>query len=135
MAPNSFLHKGQASLELVLRRVERARVLAGEPGAGDGELAAVGADDRAHHEETDPGGVELLHPLEIDDDSPDEALHRLRIDAKKLRYLLEFFRALYPPKEIGAVVGALKSLQDNLGDFNDLSVQQGAMRGFAVVRG
>lgn len=67
----------------------------------------------------------------IQPDSPDEKLHRLRIDCKNLRYLLEFFRALYPPAEIGAVVGALKKLQENLGDFNDLSVQQSAMRGFA----
>ncbi len=67
----------------------------------------------------------------IGPDSPDDKLHRLRIDCKKLRYLLEFFRSLYPEREIGAVVGALKALQDNLGDFNDLSVQQGAMRGFA----
>ncbi len=63
--------------------------------------------------------------------TPDEKLHRLRIDCKKLRYLLEFFRDLYEPKDIGKVIGALKGLQDNLGDFNDLSVQQGAMERFA----
>ena len=63
--------------------------------------------------------------------SPDEKLHRLRIDCKKLRYLLEFFRDLYEPSEIGKVIKALKALQDNLGDFNDLTVQQGAMEHFA----
>ncbi len=63
--------------------------------------------------------------------SPDEKLHRLRIDCKKLRYLLEFFRDLYDPKQIGDVIKALKCLQDNLGDFNDLTVQQGAMTHFA----
>jgi CHAD domain-containing protein len=61
----------------------------------------------------------------------DERLHRLRIDCKKLRYLLEFFRDLYEPNEILSVIRALKGLQDNLGDFNDLSVQQGAMVHFA----
>jgi len=30
------------------------------------------------------------------DDAPEKAFHRLRIDAKKLRYLLEFFSDLYP---------------------------------------
>ena len=67
----------------------------------------------------------------IGPDSPDEKLHRLRIDGKKLRYLLEFFRDLYEPKKIAGVIKALKGLQDNLGDFNDLSVQQGAMTHFA----
>lgn len=56
--------------------------------------------------------------------STDEAaLHRLRIDAKKLRYLLEFFASLFPPKEMKSLIKQLKRLQDNLGDFNDLSVQ------------
>jgi CHAD domain-containing protein len=48
----------------------------------------------------------------------------LRIDCKKLRYLIEFFASLYPPKKIAILVTQLKKLQDNLGDFNDLSVQQ-----------
>lgn len=54
----------------------------------------------------------------------DEQLHDLRIDCKKLRYLLEFFASLYPPAEIDGLVRELKRLQDNLGEFNDLSVQQ-----------
>jgi CHAD domain-containing protein len=54
----------------------------------------------------------------------DERLHALRIDCKKLRYLLEFFAALSPTAEIGALIKHLKKLQDNLGAFNDLSVQQ-----------
>jgi CHAD domain-containing protein len=56
--------------------------------------------------------------------SPDEALHRLRIQCKKLRYSLEFFSSLYPPKAIARVIKQLKGLQNNLGSFNDLSVQQ-----------
>lgn len=67
----------------------------------------------------------------IDDDSPREDLHRLRIDAKKLRYLLTFFQSLYPAETIDALVGSLKKLQDNLGDFNDYGVQQAAMKTFA----
>ena len=51
-------------------------------------------------------------------------LHALRIDCKKLRYLLEFFASLFPPDEIEILVKQLKRLQDNLGDFNDLSVQR-----------
>jgi CHAD domain-containing protein len=60
----------------------------------------------------------------IDDASPASALHRLRIECKKLRYLLEFFRGLYEGERIDGVIDALKRLQDNLGDFNDFGVQQ-----------
>jgi CHAD domain-containing protein len=53
----------------------------------------------------------------------DEALHRLRIDCKKLRYLLEFFSSLYNPDDTNVLVKQLKSLQNLLGDYNDLTVQ------------
>jgi len=56
--------------------------------------------------------------------SPDDALHRLRIQGKKLRYLLEFYCSLFPKSKINPLVKSLKRLQDNLGSFNDLSVQQ-----------
>ena len=55
-------------------------------------------------------------------DHPEDALlHALRIECKMLRYQLEFFTSLFPPKEISRQI---KRLQDNLGDFNDLTVQQ-----------
>ncbi len=57
-------------------------------------------------------------------DSPDQALHRLRITGKKLRYLVEFFRELYPPSEIDVLVKAMKGIQDYLGEYQDCSVQQ-----------
>jgi CHAD domain-containing protein len=66
----------------------------------------------------------LLRGREIDDTSPRERLHRLRIRGKKLRYLLEFFRSLAPAGEVTAAIRELKKLQDNLGDFNDCRVQQ-----------
>jgi CHAD domain-containing protein len=56
--------------------------------------------------------------------SEDEMLHALRIECKKLRYLLEFFASLFPAKETNQLIGQLKKLQTNLGDFNDLCVQQ-----------
>ena len=61
---------------------------------------------------------ESLAGLEI------ESLHRLRIDCKKLRYLLEFFRSLYPPREAASLIKSLKSLQGVLGDIHDLAVHQ-----------
>jgi len=59
----------------------------------------------------------------IIEDRDDEKLHKLRIQCKKLRYLIQFFTNLFPPKKISILVGQLKKLQDVLGDYNDLSVQ------------
>jgi CHAD domain-containing protein len=59
----------------------------------------------------------------IDIDPPAALLHRLRIDGKKLRYLLEFFSDLYPETTIERFLSELKQLQDILGGFNDTQVQ------------
>ena len=66
--------------------------------------------------------------LRIDADTPAEAVHDLRLDAKKLRYLMEFFRTLFDAKAIKAQIKALKGLQEVLGRFNDFEVQQEALR-------
>jgi CHAD domain-containing protein len=58
------------------------------------------------------------------DNTNDEKLHALRIQCKKLRYLLEFFTTLFPRKKISVLIEQLKKLQDNLGDFNDLCIQE-----------
>jgi CHAD domain-containing protein len=57
-------------------------------------------------------------------DVPDEHLHNLRIECKKLRYLMEFFAPLFAPKEINRLLKQLKLLQDNLGQFNDYCIQE-----------
>jgi CHAD domain-containing protein len=41
---------------------------------------------------------------------------------------MEFFISLFPPDEINYLISQLKKLQDNLGEFNDLSVQQRTMQ-------
>ena len=64
-----------------------------------------------------------IHPQ-----SPDQDLHRLRIQGKKMRYALEFFSSLYPDQEMKTLIKQLKLLQNNLGDFNDLSVQQAMLK-------
>lgn len=66
----------------------------------------------------------------IDDASPAEALHDLRKDAKRLRYLLECFGSLFDAADVGVVVKALKSLQDCLGEFQDTEVQAMSLAGF-----
>jgi CHAD domain-containing protein len=58
------------------------------------------------------------------DHTRDELLHDLRLECKKLRYLMEFFACLFPRKKMARLIKQLKRLQDNLGEFTDLSVQQ-----------
>ncbi len=62
--------------------------------------------------------------------TPDERVHELRIDCKKLRYLMEFFSPLFNPKAMKKIIKSLKGLQDNLGLFNDYSVQQDSLHRF-----
>lgn len=76
-------------------------------------------------------------------------LHRLRLVAKKMRYVAEFFRSLYGSKPAGGYIAALSELQDRLGSLNDavvtdmLLAELGAGledsaaidRGMALVRG
>jgi len=52
----------------------------------------------------------------------DEALHRLRIAVKKLRYAVEFFGGLFAASAIQAQRAALTRLQDILGHINDAAV-------------
>jgi CHAD domain-containing protein len=64
----------------------------------------------------------------IDEKTEDETVHQLRINCKKLRYLIEFFAPIFPEDEIKFLIKSLKVLQDNLGNFNDYSVQQAFLR-------
>lgn len=64
----------------------------------------------------------------IDEKTEDEAVHQLRINCKKLRYLIEFFAPIFPEDEIKSLLKSLKVLQDNLGNFNDYSVQQAFLK-------
>jgi len=60
----------------------------------------------------------------INDSTPDKELHRLRIQCKNLRYLFEFFSSLFPQAKAMTLIKQLKRLQDNLGEYNDLALQQ-----------
>jgi CHAD domain-containing protein len=53
--------------------------------------------------------------------------HRLRIDVKRLRYTLEFFRDLLGP-EAAEAIEALKILQDYFGELQDAVVASGHIR-------
>jgi CHAD domain-containing protein len=58
------------------------------------------------------------------DDPKGKRLHLLRIECKELRYLLEFFARLFPRRKIRVLIEQLKKLQDLLGSYNDLRVQE-----------
>lgn len=59
----------------------------------------------------------------------DAARHRLRKRVKRLRYALEFARALYGPKKVARYLRVLNDVQDRLGAFNDAGVAIAAFRG------
>jgi CHAD domain-containing protein len=69
--------------------------------------------------------------LAITDASPPEALHELRKSCKKLRYLIEFFRSIYPNKPVAVTIKVVKVRLDNLGIHQDLEVQAHKLREFA----
>ncbi len=63
------------------------------------------------------------------DGAPIEVLHALRIDCKRLRYTLEFFREVLGP-EAKEVIEAVVIMQDHLGDLHDADVADGLLRDF-----
>lgn len=65
-------------------------------------------------------------------DPPAGPLHALRIEAKKLRYLLEFFSGIGSRPQMANLVKRLKTIQDVLGGFNDMEVQQARLREFSA---
>ena len=77
----------------------------------------------------------VRHGRHIDDDSPAEAVHDLRKRAKKLRYLLEAYRSLYPRGDMRSLAAELVTLQDNLGVYQDCDVQISSLRRFAELLG
>ncbi len=64
-------------------------------------------------------------------DAADEtALHALRVQCKKLRYLLEVFGALFDAAAVDKLTRELKWVQDTLGRMNDYAVQQAVLGRF-----
>ena len=58
-----------------------------------------------------------------------EVLHELRKTAKKLRYLLETFRSLYPWQDMENVIMQCRKMQNILGQIVDFRVQQNYLMG------
>jgi CHAD domain-containing protein len=71
----------------------------------------------------------LKRGRKVDCHAPAERLHRLRIEAKRLRYDLEFFAELYPA--LGKAAKSAKRLQDLLGEFQDACTATERLRAYA----
>jgi CHAD domain-containing protein len=68
------------------------------------------------------------------DEAPPETLHRLRIEAKRLRYSIEFVREALAPEAADAIE-RVTALQDHLGQLNDADVAATMTREFLAERG
>ncbi len=104
---------------LLLDIAEWLALGAGCGGAADEPVADFAAGRlQKLHKRVAKGGDDLTQ-------LPPDTRHKVRKDAKKLRYGSEFFAGLYsakkPRKAHGAYVSALEKLQDKLGDLNDLA--------------
>jgi CHAD domain-containing protein len=60
----------------------------------------------------------------IHDETPVDAIHQLRIEAKKLRYMIDATRSLHDCRDLDRIIDSLKKVQSVLGDFNDAQVQE-----------
>ena len=60
----------------------------------------------------------------ITPETPDPVIHSIRIDCKKMRYLLECFGHLFPSETVDPLARQLSNLQNRLGRYNDTSLQQ-----------
>ena len=71
----------------------------------------------------------------VDEHTAAERLHEIRIDAKKLRYLVDVMPAVCGAGDVPFILGALKKLQRALGDLNDAGAQERLLLGCARAEG
>ncbi len=60
----------------------------------------------------------------IHENTSADAIHQARIEAKKLRYMIDATRSLHDSQDLQPIIESLKKLQSVLGDFNDAQVQE-----------
>ena len=66
------------------------------------------------------------------DEADAHSVHATRIAAKRVRYALEFFHALYPEKPARKYLKAVAAIQSSLGRHNDLVVAEGLLQQMAA---
>lgn len=74
----------------------------------------------------------VRHGCAVRADSPDATLHRLRRRAKELRYSLDLYQALLPPRGAAPIGAALRDLQHVLGELSDCADQEARLRLIAL---
>ncbi len=67
---------------------------------------------------------------EIDADSEAHRYHMVRIDVKKLRYMMEFFASILDNEAYSMMLKKLKTIQTILGEHQDLDVQRHHLKAF-----
>jgi CHAD domain-containing protein len=61
--------------------------------------------------------------MAVHEETPADAIHQVRIQAKKLRYMIDAMRSLHSQDDLVRIIDSLKKVQRVLGDFNDAQVQ------------
>src|SRR5262249_38896200 len=56
--------------------------------------------------------------------TPADAIPQVRMEAKKLRYMIDATRSLHDRRDLDRIIDSLKRVQSVLGDFNDAQVQE-----------
>jgi CHAD domain-containing protein len=64
------------------------------------------------------------HAMAIHAKTPADEIHQLRIETKKLRYMIDAARSLHDREDGDRIIDSLKRVQSVLGDFNDARVQE-----------
>jgi CHAD domain-containing protein len=68
--------------------------------------------------------------MAIHEKTPADAIHQVRIEAKKLRYMIDATRSLHDRRDLDSIIDRLKRVQSVLGDFNDAQVQDRKLLAF-----
>lgn len=61
-----------------------------------------------------------------------DARHRVRIDAKRLRYSMDFFSSLFDKQQVARYLSILREIQDLLGASNDAAVASGLVERLTI---
>ena len=91
--------------------------------AARGPDAGVGVYDYAVKRIAEHYNDAMAVALSISPESTYKDIHKLRIECKKLRYIINFFQPLFSLSEVNEILLSLEGVQDVLGRYNDLSVQ------------
>lgn len=112
------------ALGRLARRVQRIRVQSlapkraerGRTGTAANQKQGIMIDEARRQLQRNIAKVRQMNPAGRDDQ---EALHRLRVAGKRLRYTMELFAGCYGPEFQRELYPTIKTLQDFLGAIND----------------